>query len=317
MADVLLLSAGRRVSLFRGVAKAAEARGLSVATADMNPDMSAACQVSGQSFRLPHVRSDEYLAALEDCCRRNGVRLVIPTIDTELPVLASLRSHFATFGCFLAVSEAPVIDACADKRKTISFFEPYGLRSPMLYDPAHLAYPLIVKPYDGSLSVGISVVRAPEDLTAAHLAEPRNIFCQYLDPAEFEEYTCDAYYDRSGAMRCVVPRLRIEVRGGEVAKGRAVRNNIVAHLKDRIGQIDGAVGCLTIQVMRHRETSEIFLIEVNPRFGGGYPLTARSGARYHEWLIDEYLMGAAIPDYDDWRDGLMMLRYDAEVFVGE
>lgn len=278
--------------------------------------MSSACRVSDSAVRLPHVRSDEYADALEDCCRRNGVRLVVPTIDTELPVLAALRARFAVFGCVLAVSAEPVIDACADKRNTIAFFESYGLRSPALYDASAPRYPLIVKPYDGSLSVGISVVRNPDELTAAHLAGPRNIFCEYLEPAEFEEFTCDAYYDRNGVMRCVVPRLRIEVRGGEVAKGQTVHNNIVSHLKDRIGRIEGALGCLTIQVMRHRQTAEIFLIEVNARFGGGYPLTAESGACYHEWLIDEHLLGRPIADYDDWRDNLLMLRYDAEVFVG-
>lgn len=316
MADVLILSAGRRVSLFRAFAKSAAAHGMTVAAADMNPKMSSACQVSDMSFQLPHVRSPDYADALEDCCRRNNVRLVIPTIDTELPVLASLRSRFADFGCTLVVSETTVIDACADKRKTASFFAPHGLQSPQLYDPASLSYPLIVKPYDGSLSAGISIVRDQSALTPAHLAEPRNIFCAYLDPVDYEEFTCDAYYDRGGVMRCMVPRLRVEVRGGEVAKGKTVHNNIVAHLMERVGRIDGALGCLTIQVMRHRETAEIFLIEVNARFGGGYPLTAQSGARYHEWLIDEHLLNKPIAQYGDWQDGLIMLRYDAEVFVG-
>lgn len=317
MADILILSAGRRVSLFRAFAEAAFARGLTVATADMNPGMSSACQVSATSFRLPHVRSADYIDALEDCCRREQVRLVVPTIDTELPVLASLRSRFAAFGCTLAVSSEQMIDACGDKRKTVAFFARYGLRSPEVFEPAQFSYPLIVKPFDGSLSAGISVLHSADELTQAHLAEPRNMFCEYLEPADHEEYTCDAYYDVQGVMRCVVPRLRVEVRGGEVAKGRTVRNNIVAYLRDRVGQMDGALGCLTIQVMRHRETGSISLIEVNPRFGGGYPLTAQSGGRYHEWLIDEHLLGNTIPDFDGWRDQLLMLRYDAEIFVDE
>ena len=316
MVDILILSAGRRVSLYRLFAEAAAARGLSVATADMNPEMSSACRVSDLSFQLPHVRSENYATMLEECCRQHGVRLVIPTIDTELPVLALLKSRFASFGCTLAVSALPVIEACGDKRKTVSFFAPYGLRSPAVMDVPNLSYPLIVKPYDGSLSAGISILRNPDELTPAHLSEPRNMFCEYLEPDAHDEFTCDAYYDRQGHMRCVVPRLRVEVRGGEVSKGQAVRNNIVPHLRERIGRIEGALGCLTIQVMRHRETEEISLIEVNPRFGGGYPLTARSGGRYHEWLIDEHLQDKAIPDFDDWQDDLLMLRYDAEVFVG-
>jgi carbamoyl-phosphate synthase large subunit len=316
LTDVLILSAGRRVSLFRAFAAAATERGLSVATADMRPEMSSACQVSGHSFTLPHVRSEEYANALERCCRDNGVRLVIPTIDTELPILADLRPRFAAFGCMLAVSSPEIIAACADKRLTRSFFDRHRLHSPAIFDPGQLAYPLIVKPYDGSLSAGISILHTPEQLTAAHLAEPRNIFCRYLDPSDYQEFTCDAYYDRDGVMRCIVPRLRVEVRGGEVSKGRTVRNNIVEYLKERIGILEGALGCLTIQVMRHRETGEIFLIEVNARFGGGYPLTAGSGATYHAWLIDEHLRNQSVGDFfDDWESDLLMLRYDGEVFV--
>jgi carbamoyl-phosphate synthase large subunit len=67
--------------------------------------------------------------------------------------------------------------------------------------------------------------------------------------------------------------------------------------------------------MRHRESGDLHLIEVNARFGGGYPLTAQAGAAYHAWLIHEYVLGRAVNDYAAWQDGLIMLRYDAEIFV--
>jgi hypothetical protein len=315
LAEILILSAGRRVSLCRAFVAAAAQRGVAVAAADMKPEMSSACRDVGQAYNLPHVRSADYPAALEALCRAQGVRLVVPTIDTELPVLAALKDHFATFGCALAVSDLPLVQACDDKRLTASYFAANGVRSPAILDKSALAFPAIMKPFDGSLSVGIKVLRAPEDVLPADLRDPRNMFCQYLDPAVFQEFTCDAYFDRTGTMRCVIPRLRVEVRGGEVSKGLTVRNNIVDYLREGMGHLAGAFGCLTIQVMRNAETGEIFLIEVNPRFGGGYPLTAESGGIFHEWLIDECLFGKAIPDFDGWQDGLLMLRYDAAVFV--
>lgn len=60
---------------------------------------------------------------------------------------------------------------------------------------------------------------------------------------------------------------------------------------------------MTIQIMHRLETGEKYPIEVNARFGGGYPLTAGTGARYHQWLIDEYISGHPIVKYAEQKDG--------------
>ena len=39
-----------------------------------------------------------------------------------------------------------------------------------------------------------------------------------------QEYTLDILTDFAGRVRCVVPRLRIETRAGEVSKGMTVKN---------------------------------------------------------------------------------------------
>lgn len=316
MAEILILSAGRRVSLLRAFEKASHEYGLRVSAGDMNPVMSSACQLAAKTITLPRNDSIEYHAVLRDYCVQNDVRLVVPTLDTELARLSKMRDEFAAFGCTIAVSEPDLIAICRDKRETATHFEKFGLRSPALFDPNALQFPVLVKPYDGSLSAGISILRSPEEVTPDIVANPKNIFCAYLEPRDFEEFTCDAYFNSNGDIRCVVPRLRVEVRGGEVSKGRTAKNDIVPFLFSQLAQLPGARGCMTIQIMRHKETGALFLIEINPRFGGGYPLTARCGAAYHQWLIDEYVNGIDVPVFDDWTDNLTMLRYDAEVFVG-
>jgi carbamoyl-phosphate synthase large subunit len=315
LTDILILSAGRRVSLVRLFREAAAHNGLSIATADMQPSMSSACQDAGYWVELPNVNMPDYVEKLETYCRNAEVQLVVPTIDTELPVLAGLKQRFADFGCIIVVSDVNLIKHCADKRITNRIFEPMGLKMPLLMDIDALSYPLIVKPYDGSLSAGISILRAPAEITQAHLDNSRNIFCQYLEHDDYEEFTCDAYFDRDHCIRCVVPRMRIEVRGGEVSKAQTVYNEIVPFLMKRLKHLSGAIGCLTIQIMRHRKTCELYLIEVNARFGGGYPLTAQAGACYHQWLIEEYILGNLAKDFANWQNRLTMLRYDAEIFI--
>lgn len=314
MPQILILSAGRRVSLLNAFIADAPP-GVSVAAADLNPGMSAACRTASRTHVLPPVLSAGFPAALETLCREHEVRLVVPTIDPELAPLARLRDRFEEFGCSLCVSDTELVDVCRDKRKSAAFFSGLGLPGPEPYELSNLEFPAFVKPFDGSLSAGTHVLHTREDLTAAIAGNERNIFAEYLDPRDYQEFTCDAYFDRSSTLRCVVPRLRLEVRGGEISKGQTEKNEIVEILMQRLRTLPGARGCLTIQIMRHRHNGRLCLIEVNPRFGGGYPLTARSGAAYHRWLMEEYLLEQAIPDFADWAHGLLMLRYDAEVFI--
>ncbi len=314
--NVLLLSAGRRVSLLRGFQEAASKRnGVRVFAADLRPDLSAACHSTEAAFPLPRVDGPEYKDALLRLCREQDIGLVVPTIDTELPVLAALKDEFASEGVHLVVSTGALIDTFADKRTTADFFNGYDLKTPALMPRDALTYPVFVKPYDGSLSAGAMLARTADDLPPAVFANERNIFCEYIDHDAYDEFTCDLYYDRNGALKCVVPRKRIEVRGGEVAKAQTCKNDIVPLLFEKLGALDGARGTLTLQLFRPRGGGDMIFNEINARFGGGYPLSRCAGADFQDWLITEYIEGGDAPLFHEWRDGALMLRYDDEVIV--
>ncbi len=313
--NVLLLSAGRRVSLARGLRTVARDNGALLYTADMQPGMSSACRDNELSETLPAVLDPDYPNALASLCDRLSIGLVIPTIDTELQVLAELRSDFLAQGTSLIVCDKELISAARDKRRTVAFFEAFSVKSPELYTLDSPRFPAIAKPFDGSLSRDVTVLHKPGDYTKKVRETPNLMLAQYIDPAMHDEFTCDAYYDRAGKLRCVVPRLRIEVRGGEVAKGRTAKNNIVDLFRERLGEIQGARGCLTFQFFRNRNDGDLYLIELNARFGGGFPLSHAAGANYPLWLYEEWINGKDIETFFDWEDALTMLRYDDAVFV--
>lgn len=70
-----------------------------------------------------------------------------------------------------------------------------------------------------------------------------------------------------------------------------------------------------MQVFMQNDTQNIYAIEINPRFGGGFPLSYLAGANYPNWIIQEYLQGKQIAEYQDWQENLLLLRYDHEVIV--
>ena len=116
-------------------------------------------------------------------------------------------------------------------------------------------------------------------------------------------------------LKCVVPRKRIEIRSGEVNKGKTEKNSLIEYVKEKLGILDGARGCLTAQFFKHKKIKKIIGIEINPRFGGGFPLSYAAGANYPKWIIEEYILGKEIKYFKDWDDKLLMLRYDKELFI--
>ena len=314
--NILLLSAGRRVELTKSFKLELQRRGLPclMMATDLKPEMSAACQLADKSFALPRVTETEYMDKLLALCLANKIGLVVPTIDTELLGLAEHREQFAAEGIDLVISDENLIRTCRDKRLTARLFESFGIGVPKILDRHQLTFPCFVKPYDGSRSVGAAKLNQSSDLTAAMLDDPKLMFMEFIDQS-FEEYTVDAYYDHAGNLKCLVPRHRLEVRDGEINKGVTRKNHVYDYLCQKLSKVDGARGCLTVQLFAHPHEKRYAALEINPRFGGGFPLSYAAGANYPGWLIDEYMLQKQISFFDAWNSDLMMLRYDAHVLV--
>lgn len=315
-ANILILSAGRRVELLEAFRTALHERapGARVLAADIDTSLSAACHLADQSFTVPRIGTPGYIDALLSLCREQKVGMLIPTIDTELLILSHYRDHFIRLGVAPIIADETLIEACRDKRLTAKLFTELTISTPVIYPRDALVFPCFCKPYDGSSGLGASVVSSPHCLTEEMLHNEKNIFMELIGEG-YQEYSVDVYYDRCGRLRCLVPRQRLEVRAGEVSKCITRRGFVHDYLAERLSHLKGARGCITVQLFYNHRTRDIKALEINPRFGGGFPLADAAGAHYPAWLIDEYFLGRDIDFHDSWDANLMMLRYDAKVLV--
>lgn len=315
--NILITSAGQRVSLVKAFQK--EIKKLNennkVFTVDLNPILAPACHVSDGYRTVKRVTDPNYITELITICKELNIKLIIPTIDTELLILAENKKRFLDQGIIPIVSSLDFVQACRDKRIINQFFIDNNIDIPQNIDKQNLTFPFYIKPYDGSLSKDTFLIQSKEDLTPYHFENEKLMFMEYIDHDLHDEYTVDTYYDKNGDLKCIVPRKRIFVRAGEVNKGVTHRNEIVNYVKDRLSHIKGAIGCLTMQFFFNQETKRVIGIEINPRFGGGYPLSYLAGANYPKYLIDEYILEEAVEYFDQWENNLLMLRYDDEVLV--
>jgi carbamoyl-phosphate synthase large subunit len=318
---ILVSSAGRRVALIGCFRESAAALGidLTVIATDLNPAMSAACQVADLAFAVPRCDSAEFPDRLLEICSAHAVDLVVPTIDTELASLSRSAKRYRAIGTEVSVSAPDVVDLSRDKLRTARFLAEHGIPTPRsgslaeaLTDAAAWRWPVIVRPRGGSSSIGVRVVASPAELATLRL--PADHFAQEL--VRGEEYTVNLFFDRAGELRCAIPHLRREIRAGEVAKGITRRHARLERIAWTLGRaLRGARGALCFQAMVD-QAGEPLVFEINSRFGGGYPLAHRAGATFARWLLEE-IAGLPVSAHDDWQEGILMLRHDQAVFRHE
>jgi carbamoyl-phosphate synthase large subunit len=170
--------------------------------------------------------------------------------------------------------------------------------------------PLIVKPNGGSASVGVHVVHSFAELAA--IKSTTGLIVQDLIAGR--EHTVNVFLNSRGQCICAVPHYRIEVRAGEVSKAVTVKCPTLMHMVRRlVEKLPGAYGALNVQCFI-TASDEIRIIEINARFGGGYPLAHMAGAKMTRWLLEDIQGKGPEAYYDSWQNGLLMLRYDNAVF---
>jgi carbamoyl-phosphate synthase large subunit len=330
---VALSSAGRRVALAHAFTDAMAKAGIAephLVALDASP-LAPAWHAADERYIVPPCSSDEFVDAVMEICRRTAVDLLVPTIDPELPVYAAHQPVFEAAGTRICCSSTATVSIGADKQTTHDWLVAHGFPTVAQRTLAEaqasadgLDYPVIVKPSRGSGSLGVRLAGGPSDLCGIHeQARPQGragdagesgYIVQSIAPGA--EFTVDVFVSHAGDCVCTVPRRRLEVRSGEVSKAVTVRHDALQQLVSSIvSSLPAPRGPLNVQVFVDDATDEMRVIEINPRFGGGYPLSRAAGADFPAWLVDESL-GRPVPRFwDRWRPGLVMLRYDEAVFV--
>ena len=318
--NICLSSAGRRVALMGAFRDALSTLTLPGRVSAVDCSLaSAAYHSADAAWTVPLCRDPEFIPRMLELCRHEAIQLVVPTIDTELPMYAKAREDFSARGVAVAVSRPEVIEISADKTGTHAWLVSHGFPTvrqaslaEVLAAPDEWQFPLIVKPARGSAGIGVQRVDSREALSLC-ATDSRDMVVQELAPGA--EYTTNCYVNRAGKCLCTVPHRRLEVRAGEISKGVTRKHPGLMDLARRIAEtLPGAYGAITVQAFL-ADDDTIRVIEINPRFGGGYPLSHAAGADFPRWLIQEALGQTVDTECTDWRDNLAMLRYDDAVFV--
>ncbi|TFG48825.1 MAG: ATP-grasp domain-containing protein [Candidatus Brocadiia bacterium] len=317
--NILFTCIGRRVSLLKSFKKAAQQLKINAVFfgADTT-ELTSAMQLCDKRFIVKPTTDGSYIREILEIVKKNRVKLLVPTVDLDLKLLAQNKDKFAELGCVVLVSDLDVINICQDKRKSCRFLLNNGFSTPKTISPGKalsakkMVFPCFLKPWDGYASRGNEVVKNRKELEFFSKRIPNCIVQELVDGSE---YTCDAYVDFDMRVRCVVPRKRLQVRAGEVSKGQVIKDrHIMNEVAKLVEKLRGGPGVLTIQLFVTKNDVVKFT-EVNPRFGGGVPLSIKAGANFPKWILSELTGKKPAIQFDGFRDNLIMLRYDDEIWV--
>lgn len=322
---ILFTSVGRRVELVQAFRTAAEKLNvpLKIIGADITED-APALFFCDESRIVCKIREKEYIPQLLSICKKQKVDCLIPTIDTDLLLLAENKASFEAIGTKVLISAVDKVKLCRDKNYTADYFASLGLKSPLpvnsveKYETAlrlgTVSFPAFIKPKDGSSSINAYKVENLEDLKLYAEKIEDYIIQPFISG---REYTIDIFCDYEGNPIYITPRERLVVRAGEVLKTQIVQDDVMIQEMQTLIEDYKPCGQITVQLIRDEVTDEDYYIEINPRFGGGAPLSMKAGADSAEALLKmlngdklEYKEKAA-------RDGAIYSRFDQSICVNE
>ena len=313
--------AGRRVALLAAFRIAMEELGVDgklIAT-DLT-SAAPAFQVADIGATTVPVGRIEYIPALLKLVKKHHVGLIVPLTDLDLRSLARQRDKFEELDCTIMVGSEQAVALCRDKAKIGQLLGDAGLAVIKTYSLKDFTrkpfYPCFVKPIGGSAGIGASIINNSHELqNHVSVFGGRLIVQQYLPGQEF---TIDVYRSRDGKVRSVVPRQRLTVRCGEVEKAITVKDDSLIEAASKLaGLLEGMwrVFCCQCRRLATDRSARPQFFEINPRFGGGVPLSIAAGANLPLYLLQEVLGAPITATVGDFTDRLLMLRYDEAVFT--
>lgn len=313
---LLFTSVGRRVELMQAFRSAAEELGIDLEIWGADITMTApALFFCDKSVKVCKISDSEYIPQLLRLCEEEKFDVLIPTIDTDLLLLSQNKESFKKVGTTVLISKEQKIKLCRDKRFTAEYFHSVGLNSPSPVDDYRSysgGFPAFIKPKDGSSSIFAYKVNSQEELETYAKQVPDYIIQPFI---EGKEYTIDIFCDFDGNPIYITPRERMAVRAGEVLKTRIVNDERMVCEMGKLLADYKPCGPITVQLIQQAETKENFYIEINPRFGGGAPLSMKAGADSAKALL-RIICGEKIP-YSPGaaENGAVYCRFDQSIRV--
>lgn len=305
--NILLTSAGRRTYMVKYFKNVLKGKGKVFASNSIETNT---LHEADNYVITPQIYDENYIGFLLDYCKKENIQAIISLFDIDLPILSRNRELFEKEGIKLVISDYKVTTICNDKWSTYEFLCRIGVKQTPSFiskekaieaiNEGSVSYPLYIKPRWGMGSIGIYKVDNEDELNVLYNKLYKEIFNTYLKfESEFDresciiiqqsiigqEYGIEILNDLEGNYVATFAKRKISMRAGETDIAETVNPfqfeetaKIISSNLKHIGNLD--VDCFVT------DNGDLYVLEMNCRFGGQYPFTHNSGVDEPQQIIN-------------------------------
>lgn len=274
---------------------------------------------------MPDISSTEYVPSLIRLCKDQKINVLLSFFDQDINILSTHIKEFRDLGAVPFLPSKKVSDISFDKYLTHIFLREHGFAGPETFmdlgkcldsiEKKKLKFPLIVKPRFGFASQNVFCARTIKELKVFfNYSQDMLIQEMLLSP----EYHFDIFNDLKGRTLAVVPKLKIAMRAGETDQAEIccdpVLMKVGSLLGEELGKL-GHVGPLDVDCFMD-DAGKVFILEMNPRFGGAYALSHIAGADFISFIIKIMMNEPVNPITADFSNEVIMMK-EYRLLVGE
>ena len=307
--NVLFLGGAKRVSLAEHFKKAGRDLGFNIGI--YSYELEERCPIAsiGKVLIGKRWKDNDLMNDLIKVIEENHIHIVFPSVAPAIGVASRLKS-LVSDKVFIPISDTEICDTMFDKKRSEKWFIENAIPIPESYSKTDkLDFPVFIKPRNGSASKGLEIIHSSEEWSKVNNPDDY-VIQRYIENKR--EYTVDCYVSQNGEVISVAPRERLAVAGGEVMNSQTLRDEKLEEVSRYVLSKGVFRGPVNIQFIKDKDRDEVYVMEINPRFGGGVITSIEAGADTPKYVLQEYL-GKELKPCNDWKPGTLMTRYFKEV----
>ncbi|AXI08084.1 carbamoyl phosphate synthase-like protein [Oceanobacillus zhaokaii] len=300
--NILLTSTARRIDFVGFFQDALKDAGIDGEIIAADPEYNApSLQAGNENYVIPQQTDTNYMEAIIEICKKHHVDCLVPLNDWEVPDISAHKKELEELGVSVFAPDSNIVEKVRDKGKYQELLDPLDVKTPLSYftvedakkalEKQEVSFPLIVKPRNGSASIGIEIIDNVEDMEFAYQHAVRKIKESPLDDATSKEpednviiqevivgdkFSVDMFNDLNGRFLTCFARKQLGMRGGDIDRCITVNIPELTDIAQRLGESFGHAGYMNTDV--YFNGTDYYVIDINPRFGGGYAFTHLAGA---------------------------------------
>lgn len=312
--NILITSVGTRVKIVEYFKRELKGIGKVIAT-DMS-NLAPALYEADKFYIVPQIHDSTYIDKLLDICKKENVNCLFTLIDPELSLLAKNMDKFLEIGVKPLVSKYDAIELAFDKYKMFTYLCSSGFKTPKTYidknefyndlNNKKINFPILVKPCKGSASINIIKINTKEELDVLIENNKELIIQEFV---EGKEIGADVYIDPiSKKVVSIFTKEKIKMRAGETDKSRSFKDEKLFKLITELAQKIGYEYMIDLDIIK--TNNEYYILEINPRFGGGYPHAYELGVNFPKLIINSVNRIENKENIGNYTENAYMMKYN-------